>query len=180
MPTIITHAVVGAGLATLTQRDIPKIRLVSVLAVVAVLPDLDVVGFHLGIAYGDALGHRGFTHSLLFALLVAIAVPPMMFRQNKNAWLPIALLAFVATASHGVLDAFTDAGLGVGFLIPFDDSRYFAWWRPLETSPLSISRFLSARGVSILLNELAYILLPFGSFVLGWVLLRWIANRDGD
>ena len=41
------------------------------------LPDFDVVAFKLGIAYHDAFGHRGFSHSLLFAaILGALAAPP--------------------------------------------------------------------------------------------------------
>jgi membrane-bound metal-dependent hydrolase YbcI (DUF457 family) len=43
-------------------------------ALCAVVPDLDVIGFRLGIHYGDFWGHRGFTHSLLFAALLASAV----------------------------------------------------------------------------------------------------------
>jgi len=42
----------------------------------SVMPDLDVIGFRFGIRYGDFWGHRGFTHSLLFAALLAT---PMAF-----------------------------------------------------------------------------------------------------
>jgi hypothetical protein len=37
---------------------------------------------------------------------------------------------FLATASHGVLDATTNGGLGVAFFSPFDNRRYFLPWRP--------------------------------------------------
>jgi hypothetical protein len=43
----------------------------------------------------------------------------------------IAHFSFV-TASHGMLDAMTDGGLGVAFFAPFDNARYFF---PMETDP---------------------------------------------
>lgn len=35
------------------------------------IPDLDVVGFTFGMKYADFLGHRRFTHSLVFAAILA-------------------------------------------------------------------------------------------------------------
>ena len=40
-------------------------------AILAVIPDLDVIGMRYGIPYGDMFGHRGFTHSLFFAVVLA-------------------------------------------------------------------------------------------------------------
>ena len=37
-------------------------------AICTIVPDFDVIGFAFGVSYGDVLGHRGFTHSLLFAV----------------------------------------------------------------------------------------------------------------
>jgi len=173
VPTLLTHAVVGASVAVLRRSSVKPAKLAIVAALLAVLPDIDVIGFRFGIAYGDMLGHRGFTHSLVFAaiagVLAALALFPEVKRGSRDSWYLACLLA-VATASHGLLDAFTDAGLGIGFFIPFDDSRYFAPWRPLAASPLSIVHFFEGRGLSILLNELKWIGLPLGAFV-GCVLL---------
>ncbi len=79
---------------------------------------------------------------------------------------------FLATASHGVLDAMTNGGLGVAFFSPFDNSRYFLPWRPIRVSPLSFGRFFSARGYLILQNELLWIWLPAGLFALVVLMLR--------
>jgi inner membrane protein len=69
MPTVMTHAVVAAGLGTLyTSRKMPATFWLTTVSL-AMAPDLDVWAFRLGIPYGAPLGHRGFTHSLLFALL---------------------------------------------------------------------------------------------------------------
>ena len=43
--------------------------------VCSVIPDLDVIGIQVGIQYGDFWGHRGFTHSLLFAALRCWRLP---------------------------------------------------------------------------------------------------------
>ncbi len=156
MPTVIAHAVVGACLGSLAPRQVPLGRLILVLAILPVVPDLDVIGFSFGIPYGDPLGHRGFTHSILFAAAAAVFVKALLFRDvatRSRAGAAVLTLCFVATLSHGLLDALTDAGLGVGFFIPFDNGRYFFPWRPIATSPLSIDAFLSHHGLSILANE---------------------------
>ena len=146
------------------------------LLILPVIPDLDVIGFHYGIAYSHPLGHRGFTHSLTFAALcgglgVLLVGWGLVLRLRSR--IAVFVLCFVATASHGVLDAFTDAGLGVGFFIPFDNSRYFFPWRPIETSPLSIGAFFSARGVTILANELIWLGPPIAIVaVAGWTYRR--------
>lgn len=163
MATIISHAIAAGSLATFSSGGVSRRRLAFVLALLAVLPDLDVVGFRFGIPYGHMLGHRGFTHSVLFAILAAGITPALFFRSTRafsRQWWLIAVLAFLATVSHGVLDAFTDAGLGVGFFIPFDDTRYFAPWRPLATSPLSVAAFVNGPALRILANELVWIGIP--------------------
>lgn len=63
MPTIVTHAAVplclGLGLGS---KVIPRGLLLAGMGL-AMLPDADVLAFKFGVAYGDVLGHRGFTHS---------------------------------------------------------------------------------------------------------------------
>jgi inner membrane protein len=50
-------------------------------AAVAVLPDADVLGLRLGVAHGSLFGHRGLTHSLLFAGIAALAAA-LWFRRE--------------------------------------------------------------------------------------------------
>ena len=175
MPTVISHAVVGASLSVLAPNDIPRWRLAIVLATLPILPDLDVIGFSLGIDYGHPFGHRGFTHSLLFAFLLAAILPSLIFRSIpllSRSWFLLVSLLFTATASHGVLDAFTDAGLGVGFFIPFDNDRYFFPWRPIDTSPLSISAFFNGPALRILWSELVWIGTPLVVLVSTVLIIR--------
>jgi inner membrane protein len=128
----------------------------------SVIPDLDVIGFKFGIHYGDFWGHRGFTHSLVFAAFLAGVVAVVLFRHGVYGIGRVALFAylFLATASHGVLDAMTNGGLGVAFFSPFDNRRYFLPWGPILVSPIAITRFFSARGCAILRSELVWIWLP--------------------
>ena len=166
MPTVLTHALAAGALVAVAPREAPKVKLAISMGLLAAIPDLDVIGLRAGIPYGDALGHRGFTHSILFALLAGTAAAWILFRcagVRSRAWWQIAGLLALATASHGFLDAFTDAGLGVGFFIPLDNSRYFFLWRPLATSPLSVSAFFGGPALAILANELAWVGLPIAA-----------------
>jgi inner membrane protein len=67
---------------------------------------------------------------------------------------------FLATASHGALDALTNGGLGVAFLAPFDNHRFFFPFHPIQVSPIGIARFFTARGWAVIRSELVWIWLP--------------------
>jgi inner membrane protein len=150
-------------------------------AACAVLPDLDVVGFRLGISYGDFLGHRGFTHSIIFAAGLATMLT-LGFRHGlatKIGWRALWAFLFCATASHGLLDALTNGGLGVAFFSPFDLTRYFLPWRPIEVSPISVTRFLSTRGSSVLGSEILWIWIPTAVFFCLSFALRSVRKSQG-
>jgi len=149
------------------------------MAILAMLPDIDVIGLAFGIPYGDVFGHRGFTHSLLFAFSCALVWTSVAFRSVSlfgPEWWRIFVLLWLATASHGFLDAFTDGGLGIGFFIPFDTTRYFFPWRPLATSPLSVASFVN-RALRILVNELIWIGIPMAFVLLASHAVRAIWYR---
>lgn len=180
MATVFAHFVAAGALSCLAPQHISRRRLILVLGVMAMMPDLDVFGFWYGIAYADPLGHRGFAHSIVFALVMGIAVPFVAFRNIRGftqTWWLLAALVFLATISHGILDAFTNGGLGVGFLIPFDDTRYFAPWRPIAISPLSVSAFFDGSGWRILANEAFWVGSPVGAFVAACLLIRMCLRR---
>ena len=167
MPTIISHAAVPLALAFGLGREFVPRRLVQAGVVASILPDLDVLAFGLGIAYEDALGHRGFSHSLAFAALLALAAA-CGSRAFDTTFIRAFWFVFAATASHGLLDALTNGGLGVAFLWPFSDERHFAPWQPIEVSPIGRG-FFSAQGARVLLSELVWVWAPCA---LAAVLLR--------
>ena len=45
---------------------------------------------------------------------------------------------------------------GVAFFAPFNNTRFFFPWRPIEVSPIGLS-FFSTRGMAVLLSELIWI-----------------------
>jgi inner membrane protein len=174
MASAISHAVAALSIGTCFYRPQILKRVWVAGMICSALPDLDVIGFKFGIHYGDFWGHRGFTHSLVFAVLMASIVAfALLWRRASGIGL-FGLFAYLllATASHGVLDAMTNGGLGVAFFSPFDNTRYFLPWRPILVSPVALTRFFSPRGYAILRSELLWIWLPailFGSTV---VMLR--------
>ena len=169
MPSAFTHMLVGAAVAQLAPSGLPRGRLTIALALASAVPDLDVFAFRYGIPYAHALGHRGLSHSLVAALvigLIAIALAVANRRLLARHFKAITLMGFAGVASHGLLDAATDAGLGIGFFIPFSDERYFLPFRPIETASLNPFDFFSYSGWLILKNEMMWIWLPLAACML--------------
>jgi inner membrane protein len=164
MCTVITHPVVPIALSVLVPQETASSSLLIAGALCSIVPDLDVVGFEFGIEYGDMLGHRGFTHSIFFAVLLAVFVTFAFFRNSNGSQLLIFVFLFLATLSHPTLDALTNGGLGVGFFAPFSNARYFFAYRPIEVSPIGVGDFFSQRGLKVLLSELRWVWLPSATF----------------
>jgi inner membrane protein len=159
----MTHAVVAgaAGLAFAPKAVPARFWVLSVLC--SVVPDWDVVAFLFGIPYGHPLGHRGFFHSPFFGLVSGIAVVLLFFRDvrfRSRQWLFLATYFALVTASHGLLDAFTDGGLGIALLAPFDFRRCFFPWTPIAVSPIGIAGMFSERGLAVMASELVWIWAP--------------------
>lgn len=72
MPSIFTHAAVPLALWAAADRGRISARLLGAGVVASMLPDADVLGFALHIPYADAFGHRGASHSLLFAEMLGM------------------------------------------------------------------------------------------------------------
>lgn len=162
MPTPLSHALVGVTLTQLTPRELSRTQSVALLTVLAASPDLDILGFHLGISYGDMLGHRGLTHSCAWAVLASAALTSAFgiagrwrLRQILHVW----LVALVAALSHPLLDAATNGGLGVGLWLPFSDDRFFFAVRPIVVSPINPARLL-AGARPVLASEAVWIWTP--------------------
>jgi inner membrane protein len=133
------------------------------LTTLSMLPDADVIAFSLGIPYHAPWGHRGATHSIVFAAICAsfctLAAHPLPLAKWR-----IWLFSFATMASHGLLDTLTTGGLGAAILWPFSLQRFFAPWRPIPVSPLGADIF-SPYGFSVMKTELL-LFLPF--FVYAW------------
>jgi inner membrane protein len=160
MASAFTHAFFAAAMGKVyAARPFPaRFWLLAMLC--AVLPDADVISFAFGVPYGSMFGLRGVTHSLAFALALAFVV-----------------FFFLATASHGALDAMTDGGLGVAFFAPFSGARYFFPFRPIVVSPIGVGSFFSAWGLAVIESELLWVWLP-ASLVVALVLILRVWSRE--
>ncbi|MGH8109698.1 MAG: metal-dependent hydrolase [Arenimonas sp.] len=171
MPTIISHMAIPLAIGLgLGKRKISE-HLLCAGVVASVIPDADVIGFKFGIEYASQFGHRGFTHSICFALILGLLA---MFAHKKLDCSRLAAFAFVGAcaASHGLLDMLTDGGLGIALFWPFDNTRYFFPWTGIEVSAIGRG-FFSMRSLSVLASEFIWIWCP--SIVLCSIL--YLLNR---
>lgn len=157
MPSV-GHVAVGLAAARAASTSVrQRIVLSAVLGAASLLPDLDVIGFSFGVRYGAPWGHRGATHSLVFAfglgLLLTLLSGPLCARLRVSQ-VRLFLWLTLVIASHGLLDALTDGGRGIALLWPFTNHRFFAPLRPIPVAPIGI-RFLSSRGLFVAFAELA-------------------------
>ncbi len=159
MATIMSHALAASIFYKIFNTAKSKLTL-RLCLVGSILPDLDVIGFRFGIRYQDMLGHRGFTHSILFAILYALFCLVLYRKEELQTKLKLFSLFFISIMSHGVFDMLTNGGLGVGLLIPFSPERFFMPFTPIEVSPIGIGNFISLRGLAVIANEAVYIGLP--------------------
>src|SRR6266550_1662110 len=163
MASALTHAFAAVALTRTLSRRKRDWRFWTLAVASSILPDADVAGFALGIEYGDLLGHRGLSHSLLFAALWSLLVVSCEYRKLikfSRHWWSLVSLFFLVTVSHGILDALTNGGLGVAFFSPFDTMRYFLPWRPISVSPIGVGGFFSGRGAAVMMSEIIYVWLP--------------------
>ncbi len=145
----LTHALLGLAIGAVRRPDAaPGARpsptdratvLASVLA--AELPDLDYLWPAENAVMGTLKAHRGFSHSLLFAPIVALAatlLAKLVFRQARpRAVYPFALGSVLF--GHILADAWT--GWGTRLFLPFTRSRVALDWMmvldPWFTLPLA-------------------------------------------
>lgn len=122
-------------------------------------PDLDVIAFRFGVPYESQWGHRGFSHSIVFALLLSFFFLPFSdyFKTTKRT---LYVLTFLSTLSHSLMDALTNGGLGVALFWPLTSERYFFPLRPVEVSPIGVRGFLSLRGLIVVFSEILWIWIP--------------------
>lgn len=167
--------VAAAGLGVWFSRPALPGTVWAAALLCALVPDVDVVAFALGIPYEHMFGHRGITHSLTFAALLAALLVGSGLVGGTPGRARLWLLLFLATMSHGMLDALTSGGRGVAFFAPFDETRYFFPFRPIRVSPIGVTWLFSRRGAVVLATELIWVWLPTAAFVAG--VLAWRRAR---
>lgn len=132
MPSSVSHGLAATLVAIAAAPAAPRRALITSAVLGAVAMDLDAVGRPFGL--GDLMwlgGHRGFTHSVPFALGLATVVAAFRFRGDPARSRIAAALA-IAYLTHGLLDALTSYGSGIMYWAPLSAERYRAPRRPLR------------------------------------------------
>lgn len=116
----LTQIVLGAAVGEAVAGKKMGARAALWGAIGGTIPDLDVLLRSFYHPFDAALVHRGFSHSLLFALLAGPVLGWIFYRLYKRrydqkTWL---WLWFLAIVTHPLLDIFTN--YGTQFLWPFD------------------------------------------------------------
>lgn len=160
----ITHIALGAciGEAMIGRKAGKKGMFIGALA--QSLPDIDFIASFFTSTSQNLLAHRGFTHSILFALLFTPLISLAFDRWGKpmnvsfKRWM---LFFAVQSFIHVFIDAFNT--YGVGWFEPFDHTRisfnsiyvadpFFSIWPIAGTILLvslkSISKFRSITWIS--------------------------------
>jgi inner membrane protein len=156
---VLSHPAIPLAIFIASGRELVSRRLLVAAIAASVAPDLDAIGHQLGVPYPSLFGHRGFSHSVTFALLLGV----LAFAASRVLRAPPArcfLLVFVSGLSHGLLDALTSGGLGAAFLSPFSNDRFFFPWRPIAVSPIGIHDFIGPWGVRVIWSELRWVWTP--------------------
>ncbi len=128
MATYLHFAPALALAVAVGPKHVPwRLALVGMLC--GVLPDADFISVWLHWdAYSGPYGHRGFTHSLGFALLLGLV--GALFAARGARW-STAVYVSLCTASHPLLDGLFDRGICNAWLWPLDAMRQCLPWRPI-------------------------------------------------
>jgi len=173
MASVFGHSILAGAVGTALSKELRKPKVFVLGIICSIFPDADVLSFKYGIPYESFWGHRGFTHSILFGLLLGLVVMIIFHWKSslKNKSI-LALYYSICSISHGVLDGMTTGGRGIAYFSPFNDERYFLPFRKIQVSPIGASRFFSEWGLEVIRSEFFWIGIPSLLFVIVVVALR--------
>jgi len=176
MASAFAHIVIPAVICIAVKDKKFNYRLFILAAILSIVPDADVIAFKFGIPYESQWGHRGFSHSILFAVLIATFFS--VFRKQLQASrVVIFIVCFLSCLSHALLDGMTNGGLGVAYFWPLDNDRYFLPFRPIQVSPLGVKAFFTEKGLKVIFSELIWIFLPGFILLISGLLIKRIFKK---
>lgn len=145
MPTI-GHVAIGFAAARAHARGGDDLTKQMVLfGGLAVLPDLDLLATSVA-----RLGHRGATHSLFAAAVLALFVGLVGPRASR---VRTTIVAFLVVASHGLIDPLNTNSIGTAYFWPFSSAR-LTWgsFHPIPITPVGLE-MLHGIGLHHLITE---------------------------
>ncbi len=116
----VTQIVLGGAIGELVAGKKLGNKAILWGAIAGTIPDLDVIFSTMYHVTEGALIHRGFSHSLLFAIITSPVFAYLTYRiykekYNYKTWL---ILFFFGIVTHPMLDVFTN--YGTQFFLPFN------------------------------------------------------------
>ncbi|MEO8199236.1 MAG: metal-dependent hydrolase [Gemmatimonadota bacterium] len=164
----IGHLAVGAALGaaySIKSGSRPRPTIIA-FALLALAPDLDLTTALFGVprGTGSPLDHRGFTHSVFFALAIGGIVGALVKGSPMRRYFT-GLWAFVALASHGLLDTMSRLGNGPMLFWPFSNAFYEFPLRPIP-GVLTAQHYLTVQAIPTLVVE-TMLFLPFIAYAIG-------------
>ena len=150
----------GRFISTAPGQREQVLRNMGAAILLALLPDFDLIPLAFGVPDRGLCGHRGLSHTPLFALAVGVVVFAGLWlgkrrqRQLRDA-LRSASIACLLVASHGLLDALAQGGRGLLLLWPLSSARFHFLWRPIPDAPTGLA-FFSGIGMRHLAIEVCY------------------------
>src|SRR5665647_2315872 len=132
MPTILSHPAVPIALFTKKiWGNLWSKSLLRLCLFLTIIPDGDVITFKFGIPYESQWGHRGFTHSIAFALITGVVCQLFSRKLQAKRWM-VFIMTSGSVLSHALLDGMTSGGKGVALFWPLTNERFFLPWQPIE------------------------------------------------
>lgn len=149
MPLPISHGFFGATIVAAIHPKINKFYSIPLFigGLFANLADFD---FIIVLLTGDKSWHRGFSHSILFSLIIFFGIIIFLWKDHLREAIAFGLAYF----SHAVLDYLTTKiGGGLELFWFFSSDRFGLRWFGLSEIPskLSATEILQTIGVEFLL-----------------------------
>lgn len=163
----ITHIVLGACIGEVFIGKKAGKRAMLLGAVAQTIPDLDFIATFFLSPTKDLLAHRGFTHSILFVLLITplLALLADRWRRPHNIAFTTWLWFFATELlTHLFIDTFN--AYGTGLLIPFSDRR-FSLHAMFVADPL-FTIFPLAVSIALLFMKTDYKRKRWATIAIGW------------
>jgi membrane-bound metal-dependent hydrolase YbcI (DUF457 family) len=172
MPLPVAHGLLGASIVAAAHPH-PTKHYFMPLFVGAFLANAADLDFFLVFVLHSKSWHRGFSHSIMLALVVCLIFVLALGRRHIRE----AIAYGLAFASHGILDyVTTKEGGGVELLWPFSSERLALGWAGLSEMP---SRLPAMEIVKSLVLEVA-LFMPLLLLVVGLRKYVWKNARTTE
>ena len=122
MPSPIAHAVSGYAIAK--GLELPKINKMLPLALYAVFVAIAADFDFIPQIVAGINTHRGFTHSLSFAVVFSLILSKLASNQAAVRYLKVFTLTLIIYGSHLALDFITQGGSGIPLLWPISSHMF--------------------------------------------------------